>query len=74
MGFDIERALDSEAELVQEPGGGESETCGKVKLKLKTWFYLCPNRPVKRINALSETDNYFADSHLPLVTGLDMPR
>lgn len=71
-GFGIERAPDTEAELVQEPGGRES--CGKVKLKLKTWFYFCPNRPVKRISALSETDSYFASSHLPLVTGLDMPQ
>ena len=74
-GFDIERAPDLEAELVQDwAGAWRGETCGKAKLKLKTWFYFCPNGAVKRICVLSEIDEYFANSQLPLITGLAMPQ
>lgn len=47
---------------------------GKAKLKLKTRFYFCPNGAVKRICVLSEIDYCFANSQLPLVTGLDTPQ
>lgn len=50
-----------------EPGGGESETCGKAKLQSRTWFYFCLSGAVERICMLSEIDDCFAHSRLPFL-------